>query len=176
MHRYKSKNFNKNTLLLRGQVISNPERIAYTDKTKLVFDMETEMGGVITCVYWSNLNIKQGDEVQVVGWLKDKIFLVEGLLYIRRWSIILNSFQNLPKSKRKDKQIDYFKTRREFNNKFPGKLYICSKCGNLTPDAYYCEECRTQANGIFKDLDNTYKFIIEEESDEVQEIFKPIEL
>ena len=84
MHRYKSKNFNKNTLLLRGQVISNPERIAYTDKTKLVFDMETEMGGVITCVYWSNLNIKQGDEVQVVGWLKDKIFLVEGLLYIRR--------------------------------------------------------------------------------------------
>lgn len=71
--------------------------------------------------------------------------------------------------------VEIFETRREFNNKFPSKLFLCSKCGTMTPNQFYCTGCGQQANGIFKDTNRTYKYIIAEESEEMNEIFIPIE-
>lgn len=79
-----SKLYNKNVVLLRGEIITEPDRKKYTDKTKLAFDIKTETGKTITCVHWTNVNISKGDNVQMVGWIKDKIFLATGLLYTRR--------------------------------------------------------------------------------------------
>lgn len=44
----------------------------------------------------------------------------------------------------------------------------------MTPNEFYCPYCGQQANSIFKD--NTYQYIIQEESDQITEIFIPIEL
>lgn len=45
----------------------------------------------------------------------------------------------------------------------------------MTPNQFYCTGCGQQANGIFKDTNRTYKYIIAEESEEMNEIFIPIE-
>lgn len=71
--------------------------------------------------------------------------------------------------------VEIFQTRREFNKKFPSKSFLCSKCENMTPNPFYCKECGAQANGLFKDTNNTYKYVIKEESEEINEIFMPIE-
>jgi len=74
------------------------------------------------------------------------------------------------------KNFETFETKREFNKKFSSKIFICSNCGTMTPNEFYCTECGQQANGLFKDTNDTYKYIIKEESEELIEIFKPIEL
>lgn len=70
--------------------------------------------------------------------------------------------------------VEIFETRREFNKKFPSKLYVCSRCGKMIANPYHCTLCGWQANGLFKDLN--YRYIIKEESEEISEIFEPIEL
>lgn len=75
-----------------------------------------------------------------------------------------------------ESRAEVFETRREFNNRFPSKLFLCSKCKTMTAGPFICKECGHQANGIFKDINDTYKYIIKEESEELIEIFKPIEL
>ena len=72
-------------------------------------------------------------------------------------------------------ETDRFKTIREFNNKYPSKFYICALCGKLIQDKYLCPYCGFRADGLFKTMGNGYQFIIEEESNQLQEIFKPIE-
>jgi len=72
--------------------------------------------------------------------------------------------------------VEIFETRREFNNKFPSKLYICSTCGSMITDTLICPQCNWMSNGLFKTMGNGYQYIIKEESDEIFEIFKPIEL
>ena len=39
--------------------------------------------------------------------------------------------------------IETFGTIRDFNKKFPSKLYICTRCEQLTPNPYYCINCET---------------------------------
>lgn len=73
-------------------------------------------------------------------------------------------------------EVERFETQREFNNKFPSKFYICSNCGKLLQDKYTCCYCGWRADGLFKTMDKGYKFIIEEQSEEIQEIFRPIEM
>ena len=68
-----------------------------------------------------------------------------------------------------------FESEREFNNKFPSGFYICAYCSKIIPDKKLCPYCGFRADGLFKTMGKGYKFIIEEISDEVQEIFKPIE-
>lgn len=46
----------------------------------------------------------------------------------------------------------------------------------MTPNPFHCTECGQQANGLFKELNSTFKYIIKEESTEMSEIFIPIEL
>ena len=72
--------------------------------------------------------------------------------------------------------VEVFESRREFNKKFPSRLYICSRCEKMTASPFYCIECGQQSNGIFKETNSTYKYTITEESEEISEIFKPIEL
>ena len=73
-------------------------------------------------------------------------------------------------------EVERFETQREFNNKFPSKFYVCSNCGKLLQDKYTCCYCGWRADGLFKTMDKGYKFIIEEQSEEIQEIFRPIEM
>ena len=69
--------------------------------------------------------------------------------------------------------IHIFNTQREFNNKFPTKMYICSRCGSLTYNPYQCRECQNQSNN-FALSDKTYKYVILENG-KTEQIFKPIE-
>lgn len=77
--------------------------------------------------------------------------------------------------KRKEKMIvETFKDYREFNNKFPSKIYICSRCGNMTTNPHFCMSCENQANNfVFIDKTYTYKII---ETNNVEQIFKPLEM
>ena len=70
-------------------------------------------------------------------------------------------------------QEEVFKTQREFNNKFPSKIYICSNCKSLTGDPFQCPNCGNQSNSLpFKQ--NTYTYQIEE-TGKTETIFTPIE-
>ena len=73
-------------------------------------------------------------------------------------------------------KLEVFKTVRDFNNKFPSKFYICALCGKMIQDKYLCGYCGFRADGLLKTMGEGYQFIIEEQSDKVQEIFRPIEL
>lgn len=68
--------------------------------------------------------------------------------------------------------VEIFETRRDFNKLFHG-LFTCFSCGALTPNPYVCSVCGTQANQFFAD---TFNFIIKSETNEIQRIFKPIEI
>lgn len=70
--------------------------------------------------------------------------------------------------------IETFGTIRDFNKKFPSKLYICTRCRQLTPNPYYCINCENQSNN-FMYRDGIYKYQIMETSI-AGEIFEPIEL
>ncbi|MBR0234067.1 MAG: hypothetical protein IJQ47_08465 [Synergistaceae bacterium] len=72
-------------------------------------------------------------------------------------------------------EVEIFKTQREFNNKYPSHFYICSLCGKLIQNKYFCDYCGFRADGLLKTMGQGYKFIIEEQSPKIQEIFKPIE-
>lgn len=69
---------------------------------------------------------------------------------------------------------DFFETLRDFNNKFPSKLYICCNCGQLLANPIICLKCGFRADGLFKTMDKGYKFRIGD-GEEI-EIFKPLEL
>ncbi len=69
------------------------------------------------------------------------------------------------------KPAEEFKTKREFNNKFPTKMYKCTKCGQLLTNPYYCPYCKTQSNNFIYES-YRYKII---ETGEAEIIFPPIE-
>lgn len=71
-------------------------------------------------------------------------------------------------------QAEEFETIREFNIKFPSKIYICSRCGSLVSDPYHCIQCDNQNNN-FLYIDKTYSYSIKE-NNKSERIFKPIEL
>ena len=71
-------------------------------------------------------------------------------------------------------QEEVFETQREFNNRFPTKMYICSRCGALTDNPYQCRQCFNQATN-FALTDKAYKYTILETGIK-EEIFTPIEL
>ena len=68
-----------------------------------------------------------------------------------------------------------FKTEKEFNEKFPSKLYVCPYCKNLSEDKYSCKKCGYRADGFFKTMDKGFIYTIEE-TGKTEEIFKPVEL
>ena len=71
-------------------------------------------------------------------------------------------------------KIEIFETKREFNKKFPSKLYICPMCKCTTPNPNQCTNCGNQStNFIFSD--KTYSYEIREIG-LTAKIFKPIEL
>ena len=66
-----------------------------------------------------------------------------------------------------------FNNWREFNKKFPSKLYVCSACGSLTDNPYFCNNCQNQANNLFH-RSNNFAFKIGDEKE--KQIFSPIEI
>ena len=70
-------------------------------------------------------------------------------------------------------EIEEFETRRDFNKTFISGVYYCSRCNHITKSPYLCEFCGEQAAGLLKK--NTYKYKIEDEGNQINEIFKPIE-
>lgn len=69
-------------------------------------------------------------------------------------------------------QPEEFETVREFNKKFPSKLYVCTSCGKTTPNPYCCTNCNIQSNGLFIE---SYQYTIKEIGI-TKTIFTPIEL
>lgn len=69
-----------------------------------------------------------------------------------------------------------FKTRREFNNAFPSKIFVCPICEKLTPNPMTCPNCGFRADGLVKTMGMGFLYVIEEEGPYANEIFKPIEL
>lgn len=69
-------------------------------------------------------------------------------------------------------EIMRFNSDREFEKKFPSKLYTCSSCGKLTSNPSFCPNCQNQANNIFYSP-KTFRFQIGSKG--VQQIFTPIE-
>lgn len=67
-----------------------------------------------------------------------------------------------------------FATVRDFNKKFPSKIYICSRCKSLVPNPYQCNICECQSNN-FLFLDKSYEYIIKGEK-QTNRIFIPIEM
>lgn len=72
-------------------------------------------------------------------------------------------------------KTETFKSHREFNKKFPTKMYRCTNCGNLTDNKYTCIKCGWRADGLLKTWGKGYKYTIEE-TGITEEIFTPIEL
>ena len=70
---------------------------------------------------------------------------------------------------------EVFKTKREFNKRFPSKMYICTNCGQLTDDKYTCSKCGWRTDGLLKTQGKGYKYTILE-TGITEEIFTPIEL
>ena len=76
--------------------------------------------------------------------------------------------------KEENDKSETFRSEREFNNKFPSKFYVCTKCGKLTTDRYYCTACKNQStNFIYRDKGYQYTII---DRGITEEIFIPIEL
>ena len=71
-------------------------------------------------------------------------------------------------------QIEEFETQRDFNKKFPSKLYVCSRCSMTTPNPHTCTNCNNQINNLLFS-ENNYQYTIKE-TGETEQIFKPIEL
>jgi hypothetical protein len=72
-------------------------------------------------------------------------------------------------------QEEVFATQREFNKKFPTKMFMCSNCNAPVPDRYECMYCGWRADGLLKTWGKGYKYTILE-TGITEEIFKPIEL
>lgn len=71
-------------------------------------------------------------------------------------------------------QSEEFATVRDFNKRFPSKIYICSRCNSLITDPYICIQCDNQNNN-FLYIEKTYSYSIKE-TGKTERIFKPIEL
>lgn len=69
-------------------------------------------------------------------------------------------------------EIMRFNSDREFNKNFPSKLYVCSLCGKLTSNPFFCTNCENQSNNIFY-ASNTFFFQIGNKN--ITQIFTPIE-
>ena len=72
-------------------------------------------------------------------------------------------------------KFEEFNSERDFKNKFPSGFYICSNCGYMSNNKYYCPRCKYSAKGLFKTLNKGYKYKIISTNTE-DEIFKPFEL
>lgn len=71
-------------------------------------------------------------------------------------------------------EIETFETLREFNKKFPSKMYICPMCKGISLHPTQCTRCDNQSNNfIFSE--NTYKYSIKE-TGSTEQIFRPVEL
>ncbi len=72
----------------------------------------------------------------------------------------------------KEIEIEVFKSLRDFNKKFPRKIYKCTNCGTLTTDKYFCTRCKNQSNNFIY-LGYTYTIL---DTGITETIFTPIEL
>ena len=69
--------------------------------------------------------------------------------------------------------MDSFKSKREFENTYPHKIYICPKCNIMTGNPFICINCGVQStNFLFKDKAYTYHL---EDTNKTETIFTPIE-
>ena len=68
-----------------------------------------------------------------------------------------------------------FKTRREFNNAFPSKIFVCPICEKLTPNPMTCPNCGFRADGLVKTMGMGFLYVIEEEGPYTHEIFRLVE-
>ncbi|MBQ8476461.1 hypothetical protein IJ531_05305 [bacterium] len=64
--------------------------------------------------------------------------------------------------------MEIFDNEREFNKKYPSKIYICSSCAQFTSNPDICIHCSAQGNTLFN-----YNYQIKGHKKRI--IFEPIE-
>lgn len=69
-------------------------------------------------------------------------------------------------------ETEKFKNKREFERKFPSKIFICSRCGEWIGDKDFCRFCGETSNKLFA-TENLYRYQIADEEPKI--IFKPLE-
>ena len=72
-------------------------------------------------------------------------------------------------------ELEVFKTYREFFQKYPSRMYLCSCCGYMTNNRFNCPRCGYRADGLLKTMEKGLRYRIESLNRE-EEIFKPVEL
>lgn len=70
-------------------------------------------------------------------------------------------------------EIEKFKTEREFEKKYPSRIFVCSRCGEWIGDKNFCKFCGENSNKLFAINENLYQYQISDK--EPQMIFKPLE-
>jgi len=167
-----SKNFEKqknknNEILVVSTVISiEQQNIPTGENIKNVFYLKSEQYPKTgrMCILWGGYTFQAGDEVVCKGRIDERgVFLARWLTVIKKAG-----------SKIENNGKESFNTLREFNNKFPTKMYTCSRCKSLVANPYYCTVCKNQSNNILLTQD-TYAYTIKENNTD-EMIFKPIEL
>ncbi len=71
--------------------------------------------------------------------------------------------------------MEIFNSYREFFNKYPSRMYVCSYCGYMTNNRFDCSRCGFSARGLLKTMNKGLIYKIEK-LDRTEEIFKPVEL
>lgn len=67
--------------ILSGKVTGTMESIEFSSgRIKSVFNVTSAKGNVYKCIYWSWLEVDEGESVTLKGQLKNDVFLVWNLL------------------------------------------------------------------------------------------------
>lgn len=83
--KYRKTSTASEALLAIATVLSVVEKVKYKDgKIKLTFECKTNLGYLVRCVYWSNININEGDSVTMKGRFNNDVFLVWNILITER--------------------------------------------------------------------------------------------
>ena len=169
------------------------QNVEVNEKLKTVFYCESnQLPEGRLCIAWGRTNIDVGSRFQAKGrLLPDGTFLVWSMLRFKdEWNFskigrFINGRFNLSiwipcrldkqqKGRETAMQTEEFETIRDFNRKFPSKIFICSRCQGMTQNPHQCTRCNNQSTN-FLFTENTYSYTIKEYGI-TETIFKPIEL
>ena len=66
------------------KITSEIEIVTFGEKTKMVFETESQTGKPRTVIYWGQNSAKKGDEINLTGFLKDGRFIAKQMLITKR--------------------------------------------------------------------------------------------
>ncbi|MDD3238245.1 MAG: hypothetical protein PHV37_09140 [Candidatus Gastranaerophilales bacterium] len=94
-NKYVSWEYPNDAVVIPTKIVSVVDVIEYSEiKVKTVFDCESQSGVPQRCICWERLSISVGDEVQLTGRFKDKIFIAWKVLITKRGEKKDENFKN----------------------------------------------------------------------------------